>query len=196
MAEKLTIDRKRSAILIMDYQTAVVAGFGTDQEALLRRSAGVLKAARAAALPVIYVVVGFRPDYPEISPRNLTFSGIKQSGRFASCDRDAEIHPEVAPQPGDLTIVKHRVSAFAGTDLEMILRARDIDTLILFGIATSGVVLSTLREAFDKDYTLTVLSDLCADADPEVHRVLLEKVFPRQAKVLTTAEWIASGSAP
>ena len=74
MAEKLTIDRKRCAILIMDYQTRIVAGFGTDQEALLRRSAEVLNAARAAALPVIYVVVGFRPDYPEISPRNLTFS--------------------------------------------------------------------------------------------------------------------------
>ena len=190
MAEKLTIDRKRSAILIMDYQTAVVAGFGTDQEALLRRSAGVLKAARAAALPIIYVVVGFRPDYPEISPRNLTFSGIKQSGRFASCDRDAEIHPEVAPQPGDLTIVKHRVSAFAGTDLEMILRARDIDTLILFGIATSGVVLSTIRYAADNDYRIIVIKDCCSDRDPEVHNCLTDKVFPRQATVITASDFL------
>jgi nicotinamidase-related amidase len=190
MAEKLAIDRKRSAILIMDYQTAVVAGFGTDQEALLRRSAGVLKSARAAALPVIYVVVGFRPDYPEISPRNLTFSGIKQSARFASGDRDAEIHPEVAPQPGDLTVVKHRVSAFAGTDLEMILRARDIDTLILFGIATSGVVLSTIRYAADNDYRIIVIKDCCSDRDPEVHNCLIDKVFPRQAMVITASDFL------
>jgi nicotinamidase-related amidase len=190
MAEKLTIDRKRSALLIMDYQTAVVTGFGTDQEALLRRSAGVLQAARRAGLPVIYIVVGFRPNYPEISQRNLTFSGIRQSGLFASGDRAAEIHPEVAPHPGDLTVVKHRVSAFAATDLEMILRAQDIDTLILFGIATSGVVLSTVRYAADSDYRLVVIKDCCSDRDPEVHQCLVEKVFPRQATVVTASDLV------
>jgi nicotinamidase-related amidase len=84
------------------------------------------------------------------------------------------------------------VSSFAGSDLDVILRARGIDKLILTGIATSGVVLSTLREAADKDYRLVVLSDACLDADPEVHRVLVEKVFPRQADVLTVSEWAAT----
>jgi nicotinamidase-related amidase len=51
-------------------------------------------------------------------------------------------------------------------------------------------VLSTLRQAADLDFGLTVLEDGCADADPEVHRVLMEKVFPRQASVRTAAEWI------
>ena len=59
------------------------------------------------------------------------------------------------------------------------------------GVATSGVVLSTLRQAADLDYRLVVLSDACLDADPEVHRVLTEKVFPRQAAVRTVAEWAA-----
>jgi nicotinamidase-related amidase len=89
-------------------------------------------------------------------------------------------------------VVKKRISAFAGSDLEVLLRANDIRHLVLCGIATSGVVLSTLREAGDKDFALTVLSDLCADTDSEVHRVLLEKVFPRQARVITAAEWMAS----
>jgi len=71
----------------------------------------------------------------------------------------------------------------------VLLCANGIRHLVLCGIATSGVVLSTLREAADKDYQVTVLSDLCADMDSEVHRVLLEKVFPRQAAVVTTAEW-------
>ncbi len=190
MAEKLTIDRNRSAVLIMDYQAAVVAGFATDQEPILRRSADVLKAARAAALPVIYVVVGFRPGYPEVSSRNLTFSGIKQTGRFANGDSGAEIHPAVAPQPGDVTVVKHRVSAFAATDLEMILRAHDVETLILFGIATSGVVLSTVRYAADNDYRLVVIKDCCSDRDPEVHNCLVDKVFPRQAAVITASEFL------
>ena len=87
-------------------------------------------------------------------------------------------------------MTKLRVSAFAGSDLEVILRSRMIDTLILTGIATSGVVLSTLLEAADKDYGIVVLSDACLlDAAPEVHRVLIEKLFPRRADVLTVDEW-------
>lgn len=72
----------------------------------------------------------------------------------------------------------------------MVLRAADVHTLVLTGISTSGVVLSTVRLAADLDYHLTVLEDGCLDADPEVHRVLTEKVFPRQAQVLTVDEWL------
>jgi len=72
-----------------------------------------------------------------------------------------------------------------------VLRGLDVDTMVLTGIATSGVVLSTLRQAADLDYRLVVLADGCLDADPEVHRVLTEKVFPRQADVTTVDEWIA-----
>jgi nicotinamidase-related amidase len=74
----------------------------------------------------------------------------------------------------------------------VLLRGLEVRDLVLAGIATSGVVLSTLRQAADLDFGLTVLSDACADGDPEVHRVLLEKVFPRQADVVTTPEWTAS----
>jgi hypothetical protein len=103
-----------------------------------------------------------------------------------------EIHPDVAPQPDDIIITKKRVSAFAGSDLDIVLRAGGIDHLVLTGIATSGVVLSTLRQAADLDFNLTVLTDGCLDSDPEVHRVLTEKVFPRQAEVITVADWIAA----
>ncbi|WP_433088331.1 cysteine hydrolase family protein [Dactylosporangium sp. CA-052675] len=83
------------------------------------------------------------------------------------------------------------MSAFAGSDLDMVLRAGGIEHLVLTGIATGGVVLSTLRQAADLDFALTVLADGCLDDDPEVHRVLVGKVFPRQAGVLTVAEWAA-----
>jgi nicotinamidase-related amidase len=102
------------------------------------------------------------------------------------------VHPGVSPQPGDITVVKHRVGGFPGTDLDMILRSNDIETLVMFGIATSGVVLSTLRHAADADYRLVVLKDCCSDRDPEVHRVLVDKVFPRQATVITAAEFLAA----
>jgi len=189
MAELLSIDRSRTAVLIMDYQAAVVEGFASDQEALVKRAGEVLGHARRAGLKVIYIVVNFRPGYPEISPRNANFSAVRQSGRFIA-GAGTEVHPAVAPQPGDITVIKHRVGAFPGTDLDMILRANDIETIVMFGIATSGVVLSTLRHAADADYRLIVLKDCCSDRDPEVHRVLVDKVFPRQATVTTAAEFI------
>ena len=84
------------------------------------------------------------------------------------------------------------VSAFAGSDPDVVLRALDARHLVLTGVSTSGVVLSTLRQAADLDYGLTVLSDGCLDADEEVHRVLTEKVLLRQAEVATVAEWAGS----
>jgi nicotinamidase-related amidase len=74
----------------------------------------------------------------------------------------------------------------------MILRAKKIDTLVLAGVATSGVVLSTTRHAADADYRIVIAGDACADRDDEVHRVLVEKVFPRQATVATTADVVAA----
>ena len=184
MTTPLAIDPPTSALLVMDFQTTVVDNYAPDRDGLLARTAEVLGAARAAGMRVVYIVVGFRPGYPEISPRNLSFGTLRDSGRFAAGDPGVQVHAAVAPTEGDVTVTKHRVSAFAGTELDMILRAGAIDTLVLAGIATSGVVLSTVRHAADADYRLIVVEDCCADRDPEVHRVLTEKVFPRQATVV------------
>lgn len=180
---------RRSALLVMDVQQGIVERLG-GAPGLLDRLAATIATARSAALPVIYVVVRFREGYPEISARNRSFATIRDRGAMMEETHDATaIHPAVAPQAGDIVVTKRRVSAFAGSDLDVVLRAQDINHLVLTGIATSGVVLSTLRYAADLDYGLTVLSDCCADGDDEVHRVLLTKVFPRQADVLTAEEW-------
>jgi nicotinamidase-related amidase len=176
-----------SALLVMDVQRVVVDRF--PDSGYLPRLARATAAAREAGLPVIYVVIGFRPGFPEISSRNKTFGALPGSGRLGQDERAREIHPSVAPEPGDIVVTKRRVSAFAGSDLDVVLRAGGIDHLVLTGIATSGVVLSTLRQAADLDFGLTVLADGCLDSDPEVHRVLTGKVFPRQADVITVADW-------
>jgi nicotinamidase-related amidase len=180
-----------TVLLVMDVQRGIVERFADDADYLARLSRAVT-AARGAGIPVIYVTIDFRPGHPEISHRNRSFSAIASAGRFAAGDPAIEIHPAVAPQPGDLTVTKRRVSAFTGSDLEVLLRGLGAGTLVLAGIATSGVVLSTLRQAADLDYGLVVLADACLDGDPEVHRVLTEKVFPRQADVLTVAQWEAA----
>jgi len=185
----LTIKSARTAVLIMDYQNDIVSMLPEKVQApLLDRASAILKKARQAHLPIVYVVVRFRDNYPEIDLHNKLFSNLKESGRLREGTSGAEIHARVAPEPGDIVVTKRRVGAFSTTDLETILRAKNIHTLVLFGISTSGVVLSTIRWAADWDYSIVVVSDACADPDAEVNRVLMDKVFPRQAVVVTTRE--------
>lgn len=181
---------QKTALLVMDVQKSIVDNYIKDDGDYLKRVETAVEAARKAEMPVMFVVVRFREGYPEVSLRNKSFSTIaKRSNADSMEESSPNTQPVIEPKNGELIISKKRVSAFAGSDLEMILQAQGINHLVLCGIATSGVVLSTLRQAADKDYQLTVLSDCCADRDEEVHRVLLEKVFPRQAEVITTEEW-------
>jgi nicotinamidase-related amidase len=174
----------KSALLIMDVQPGIVDRLN-DKEAYLDKVAVAVSAAHKAHVPVIYVVVGFLDRFPEVSTNNKSFSNLDESMRMAMVDPS----PSIAPAKGDRVVIKHRVSAFSGSDLEKLLRSSDIQHLILAGIATSGVVLSTVREAADKDFQLTVLSDICADYDEEVHSLLINKLFPRQADVMTSLQW-------
>jgi nicotinamidase-related amidase len=179
-----------TALLVMDIQPAIMQMMGEGAAPLADTLNQAIGAARKAGIPVIYVVVGFRKGFPEIgSGTAASFAALPKSGMLGL--EDPTVDPSVAPQPGEMVVTKRRVSAFAGSDLEVILRGHRIEHLVLTGVATSGVVLSTLRQAADMDYRLSVLSDACADRDSEVHSVLTGKVFPRQAEVMTTAEWVA-----
>lgn len=188
----LALDPKTTALLVMDYQSAVLDRVADKKDALLAQTTKLLDAARKASVRVIYVVVGFRPGYPEVSARNAMFGPVRANGLFAAGTPGTEIHSAVAPRGEEVVVTKHRVSAFAGTDLDMILRAHAIETLVLAGISTSGVVLSTTRHASDADYRIVIAEDACADADAEVHRVLVEKVFVRQATVVKAVEVIGA----
>lgn len=189
MSGTVSIELKTTALLAMDYQAGIVEGYASDRENLRRRTANLLAAASQARITMIYIIVGFRAGYAEVSPRNLSFSSISQSGRFLAGDPGAAIHPAVVPAADDIIAKKHRVGAFAGTDLDMILRAKGIDHLTLAGIATSGVVLSTTRHAADADCLTSILRDCCSDRDEEVHRALTERVFSRQAAVVKLSEF-------
>jgi nicotinamidase-related amidase len=179
-----------TALLLMDLQAGMLERFEADAGFVPRINAAA-ETARSAGFPVLWVKVEFRPGYPEVSPRNKAFAALSVSGGLADTDPAADLHPDLQTQDTDVVVVKKRVSAFAGSDLEVLLRAAEVDSLVLAGIATSGVVLSTLRQAADLDFRLTVLADGCLDGDDEVHRVLTEKVFPRQAEVTTVEAWSA-----
>ena len=185
------LDLTRAALLLLDFQNDVVSRNlpGPAAAPLLERTAAVLAAARNRGRPVLHVVVQFRPGYPEVSPRDVWRRALRGTGRLMEGSPGAAVVAQLAPLPEEVVVVKRRTGAFATTDLGALLSAAEIDTLVLAGIATGGSVLSTVRAAADLDYTVVVLGDCCADADEEVHRVLCEKVFPRQATVSTAAEF-------
>ncbi|PYX82603.1 MAG: hypothetical protein DMG70_14365 [Acidobacteria bacterium] len=106
----------------------------------------------------------------------------------------SERSPCNRPKEGEFVITKHRVSAFAGTDVAMILRTNDIDTLVLFGMATSGVVLSTLLEAAADDFRLAVINHRCADLDFNLHDCLINRFFPSRAAVLSAREFMEAST--
>ncbi|MBZ4322888.1 cysteine hydrolase family protein [Streptomyces huiliensis] len=178
-----------SALLVMDVQQAIVDTV-VDDPAYLPRLRRAIDGARDADLPVVYVVIALRPGFPEVGSHNRPLSAIKQAGLYVEGAPGTEIHPEVAPRPGDVVVTKRRASAFSGSDLDMVLRARGIDGLVLTGIATSAVVLSTLCQANDLDFGLTVLPDACVDPDPELHRALVERLFPQWADVVAVDDWL------
>lgn len=180
----------RTALLLMDFQPAIVGML--DQPAVVEHARTALAWAREHEVQVAFVRVAFTPeDHAAIPDHHKAFARAKEAGLFADGDPVLEIDPALPVREGDIVVRKTRHGAFSTTDLHERLTASGIDTLVLSGISTSGVVLSTVRDAADRDYRLLVLADAVGDADPEVHRVLVEKVLPRQADVLHTAELAA-----
>jgi nicotinamidase-related amidase len=190
MPELSHIDPGSAALLVMDYQVDALTKFMTAAQSAdaIARVPDLIATARDARM-VIHVVVAFRPGHPELSPRNPVFSAVKANGMMVAGSEGAAIHPAAAAREGEPIVVKHRISPFVGTDLETLLRANGIDTLVLAGVHTSGVVLSTVRHAGDLDYRLVVVRDCCADPDAQVHAMLLDVVIAKQAAVVTTSEF-------
>lgn len=183
------LDPQRTALLVMDYQQAIV-GMIEDSDALVERAAEAIDLVRERGGHIGYVRVAFTAaDLQDVPPTSSMGARIASGPQpFMDDSPTTQIDPRVAPHDGDIIVRKTRVGAFSTTDLAQQLTDRGIDTLILAGISTSGVVLSTVRDASDRDYRLFVLSDATADRDAAVHACLMEKVFPRQAEVITVAE--------
>jgi nicotinamidase-related amidase len=181
-----------TALLLMDLQPSIVA-MHPDSDSFLAALARVREAARTAGLTVGYVRVALTDeDAARVSPHNVSFSSAAATGRLSDADPATHVDPRIRPDDGEIVVRKSRVGAFSTTDLREQLEASGIDTIVLAGIATCGVVLSTVRDAADRDLRVVVLSDGVFDRDPEVHRVLTEKVFPRQAEVVTMDEFVAA----
>ena len=180
------IDPTRTALLVMDYQNGIMGRVSGGDE-LLTAARETIELVRSAGGQIGYVRVGFADGEAPTGTMGSRIGAEAARTMFHADAPATQIHDDIAPRDGDVVVRKTRVGPFGTTDLDAQLRERGVDTLLLGGISTSGVVLSAVRDAHDRDYRLIVVSDLCADPEPEVHAFLTERIFPRQAEVIDRA---------
>ncbi|EMD59554.1 hypothetical protein GGP41_004410 [Bipolaris sorokiniana] len=207
-----------TALILLDIQKGIMMdNFPDKTPAYISQASKLLEAVRSAnkscnkpPIAIVHVNVAFRPGRPELNPTSSMGERLRNvpANVFVEGDQSVALFneltlpskPEGAGASGhasqdDVFVTKRRVSALSGTDLATVLRGRGVSHLVMCGVATAGAVLSTVREAADLDYKLTVIKDLCLDKDEDVHKLLMEKVFPMQAEVLEADEWVARGFA-
>jgi nicotinamidase-related amidase len=200
-----TWDPTRTAVLSMDCQNDICHERGAftgpiaaqvAATGVFARIAECLAAARAAGVPVVHVRHLTDPMAgSDVRESSRVLRGMRRLGALVPGTWGAEIVAEVAPVDGELVVDKHRISAFAGTDLDRVLRQRGIDSLVLTGISTSFVVEGTARDAVDRGFRTAVVGDGCADLEEDTHRLSLERVLPMLATVTDTAtvtRWLAA----
>ncbi|MCB2198674.1 cysteine hydrolase [bacterium] len=183
------IDPRRSMLLLLDMQPSVLDRFeGSDD--LVNRLAGTIATARDKGMKVGYVRIAFNDlDYNRLPKHDDRLTDIANNRLMYDGDPSTQVHPTLEPQMGDTLVRKTRIGAFSTTDLDKKLRMSSRDTLVLAGVLTSGVVLSTLLEAADRDFKLFVLKDGCLDTNQELHETLMAQLFPRYASVIEVSEF-------
>ncbi|RAR53377.1 nicotinamidase-related amidase [Paraburkholderia unamae] len=174
----------QTALVVMHYQTDILGLFPSVAPTLLANTRALCDAARAKGVGVYFANLRFSPGYAEVSPLNRNGQGIKRLGLFL----DDGTAPQLNQQADEPLIAAHRASVFFGTGLEARLRARGIDSLILVGIATTGVVLSSVAYASDADFRLYTVKDCCHDPDTVVHEHLFDTAFDTRTTVLSLSD--------
>jgi maleamate amidohydrolase len=173
-----------TALIVMHYQTDILGLFPSVAPALLANTRKLCDAARAKGVSVYFANLRFSPGYPEVSPLNKNGQGIRQLGLFV----DDRIAPELGRQAHEPVTIAHRASVFFGTDLQVRLSAQGIDSLIMVGIASTGVMLSSVAYASDADFRLYTVKDCCYDPDQVVHEHLFSTAFDSRTTVLSLAD--------
>jgi nicotinamidase-related amidase len=198
-----TLDPRHTALVFFDtlktylYENGKLRPESADQVRAFQR---LNEAARAHGMPVFYAAADHRSDGADWS----TAITDNNAGRFVEImgkqrlkpatvrgHTGAEVIDEIAPQPGDYTIKKHRWNAFQGTNLDLSLRTAGMDTIILAGSATEVGIASTAYGGRDRDFSVVVVSDACRGSSPELDKYFMEHVFPRLGRVRTVDETVA-----
>lgn len=176
----------KSIYLVLDMQNDIIhadslngkgpMGEQVRARGILQKTQAAIARARAAGMAVGFVRVGFSAGYPECPEDSPVFSGAPKAGLFKLGTWGTEIHPDLDVQPGDVQVIKHRVSPFYATGLEAALRARKITRIVCSGVSTQAVVQATVRDAHDRDYQVVVLEDCCAAHSAQEHANSMQSI--------------------
>ena len=194
-------DPKKTALLFFDilngYYHAAEPAAKARMKPWIGNAVRLMKAGREAGMPVFFAKGNHRPDSATSAVLQTDTDmglrpwpdGVVKKGKMhvTGSDRSSEVIPELDPRPEDYHIPKYRWSAFYQTYLDLALRARGIDTVIISGGSSDVGVASTIFAGRDMDYNMLVVSDACGTShDQRAHDLLMTLIFPRMARVRTT----------
>jgi nicotinamidase-related amidase len=189
----LMLDPRRCAFLAMDFQHDILAVTPQYREKhLLETVTRVLDAARHTSATIVYITVSFRDDYADAPAHSPLFQAEKARGVMKVGSPGAAICEELTPQTGDLVINKHGVDPFNSTHLANVLRARDVETLVLMGVWTNYVVEATARTGADSGYRIIVVTDGCASDTEDHHQFFVNQILPMLGTAATASDVIAA----
>jgi gluconolactonase len=194
------LDRARTALLLLDFQNYGLhpegywakqgdPGWPSGAYPAVENTARVLDAARAAGILIVHVGAAWRPGSPEMNMNIPVFA--RGPDRSIEGTWGAEFYEPVSPIRGEIVLYKRSVSAFIGTELDRLFRVRDVNTLVLMGVATNFAVEASAREAVDRGYRVIVLADCCASHPQDMHEFSIERILPVLCKVSSADEFIA-----
>ena len=194
----MDLNPRRSAVIAVHMQNDIVTAKGAyggffAAQAASRDVIGVtgklLDAARTAGSTVLYTRVAWQPGYPDLVVNSPLLGMVVQSQCLVEGSEMAEIVPELAPKDGDLVVTHQRVSGFSGSQLDVLLRARGVDTLAFAGVATNASVEGTARQASDLGYRTIIVADACSAADDDAHNASIASLG-LLAEIATSSELI------
>jgi nicotinamidase-related amidase len=188
---ELTLEPARTALVVIDLQRGIVAAPAAPNPArdVVERTAAIARAMRAAGGTVVLVHVTPSADGRD---RLQPVTDAPAMARPAMAPDWAEIVAELGPEPGDIVITTRQWGAFFGTELDLQLRRRGVDTIILAGISTNVGVESTARDAYERGYEQVFVADAMAARSAEEHSSTVRTLFPRIGRVRSAAEVVAS----
>jgi nicotinamidase-related amidase len=188
----INLDPKKSALILIDLQHGIVNQPCVPRSGpqVVQNASRLLEKFRALGATVGLVNVCFRADGKD--RLNVPVDAPMRFNPSALPPNWADLVPDVGPQPGDILITKRQWGAFYGTELDLQLRRRGVQTIVLGGIATNFGVESTARDAYERGYAQVFVEDAMTSLSAEAHEFVVKNIFPRIGHVRSTDEVIAS----
>lgn len=174
----------KTTLLVLDFINDIVHLEGkftatakfVHEHQVINHANRVIAFARSKHIPIIFVRVGFSSSYIECPLNSPVFGKAKEYKALELETWGTQFHEALDVQPHDTIITKHRISAFFGTSLEPILSANKIEHLIITGVSTDMAVQTTARDAHDRDYLVTIISDACGAGSLKTHTSTIKEL--------------------